>query len=785
MMDDIKKPVPASGGTPPEEPAQSAGQSIPVFSDESPSVASEPVSVPVSSDPTPEDIAAVIADTTTQPEVATENEAPAEPSPEEFSSEPVAESPVEEPAEATEPTAPEEPVAAPEETPEVATETAEVVSETPAEEPASEPSEPAAETTDWSTPEAPTEEPAAEPVTEDSTVEPVESTPVTEEAAPEPSADTAPVETTEPATPEEPAQPVFHPSEEAVAEAEKLAEPTHSESTDAAIAAGTIATEPGAETPAEGEASHAAEHHTPQVFNAGNSKMKMIVLAVIGILVVLLLAGAAFALFGKKDTKTAKTKTYVADIAELKVAGVDGPVGSDVIYPNEPAAQMSLQLDFQVYEGLVGYSDQKIVPLLATSWTNPDNNTWVFKIKDGVKFHNGQVMTAQDVKASLERQMKDDYWGQYTQTIDTVTANGNEVTIKTSAPDSLLLNRLVYGFIAKQNADKTYSGTGAYTVDAASSKTEDSTRIVAFNDYHQGRPKVRAAQFVVYKDSNEIVKDLQSGKVTYATISRNDAATKTLAAKGYSASTFDATGAYGLTMNMVKAGSPLQKLEVRQALNYAMNRTGYLEKDSTSAPTAYILPITVVGYDETAKFPEFNAAKAKELVAKAGYPNGVPLTYNYIKGIQDEAVTITKILNENGFKVTARAFSTPKEFVKANASGDYDLFGGAFNSDLGDGLDIFANLLGSKTSQFPSYNNAAFDKLIADASQAFKPEDHVKKVQEINRYTKDNALWVPISIGASTVYYPKNYTYTLDSVSGLGGAYLWKLGENQTTTVSN
>lgn len=769
MMDDIKKPVPTSGSTPPEEPVQNAGQSIPVFSDDSASTNSEPVSVPVSSDPTPEDIAAVIADTTSQPDA--EPETPSEPSAEEFAPEAPAET------ETTEQPAVETP------SEESATETTDSP-ETPAEEsaePATETSEPAG---DWTVPAA-TEEPAATPEAEEVTPEAEESTPepaTDEESAADTPAEDAP---TEPTTPEEPAQPVFHPSEEAVAEAEKIAEPTHGEATDAAIAAGAIATEPGTEVSTEHEASEQGEHHAPQVFSGGNSKMKMIVLAIIGVLVIALLAGAAFALFGKKDAKTAKTQTFVADIALLRVGGVDGPVGADTIYPNEAAAQMSLQLDFQVYEGLVGYSNQKIVPLLATSWTNPDNNTWVFKIKDGVKFQNGQVLTAQDVKTSLERQMKDEYWGQYTQTISAITANGNEVTIKTSAPDSLLLNRLVYGFIAKENADKTFSGTGAYTVDVANSKTEDKTRLVAFDGYHQGRPKVRSVQFTVYKDSESIVKDLSSGSLDYATVSKDEATAKTLATKGYASSTFDATGAYGLTLNMIKANSPLQKLEVRQALNYAMDRATYLAKDPSSTPSAYIVPITVVGYDETAKFPEFNAAKAKELVAKAGYPNGVPLTYNYIKGIQDEAVDITKVLNASGFKITAKAYASPKEFVKANSTGDYDMFGGAFSSDLGDGLDIFTNILGSKTSQFPSYNNAAFDKLLSDASQAFKPEDHVKKVQEINRYTKDNALWVPISVGATTVYYRSNYTYTLDAVNGLAGVYLWKLGESQTSSVSN
>jgi peptide/nickel transport system substrate-binding protein len=570
----------------------------------------------------------------------------------------------------------------------------------------------------------------------------------------------------------------------ATAEDETTAEPVNEEPSEPS--------EPVSEEPLTTEEPEADTNHesaepaaVPPPTKHHQSKMlKIIATAIIVLLVILAVVWLIFGMSNKKDSAST-SKTYVADIALLRVGDVNGPIGVDTLYPNAPAAQLSLQIDFQVYEGLVGYKDQKLVPLLATSWTNPDSTTWVFKIKDGVKFQNGNTVTAKDVKASFDRQMKDEYWGQYTQTISSVTASGaNEVTIKTSVPDSLLLNRLAYGFIAQENADKTLSGTGAYTVDTANSKAEDKTTIVAFNNYHQGRPKTHAVQFAIYKDSQSIIKDIQAGKADFVNTDTNPEVAASLAKSNFAAVSYDATGAYGLTLNMTKAGSPLQKLEVRQALNYAMDRVTLKKGQTASLPTTYIVPKSVVGFDESASFPSFDAAKVKELLTKAGYPNGVSLTYNYIKGIQDDALKDVDILNKNGFKVTARAYATPKEFVKATSSGDFDLFGGTFNSDLGDGLDIFAGLLSSKTSQFPSYNNPAFDKLLDEASQTFKPEEHVKKVQEINRFTKDNALWVPISIGGSTIYYHKSQNFVLDSVNGLAGGYFWKLGEVQTSTVT-
>jgi peptide/nickel transport system substrate-binding protein len=546
-----------------------------------------------------------------------------------------------------------------------------------------------------------------------------------------------------------------------------------------------VATPP--ENEGEPELAPTPDQDQPEVTpKKGGLPIRTLVFGLIGLLVVGLIAGAVFAFTGDKDD-SAKSSTVVANIALLRIGDTNGPLGADVLFPNEPAAQASLQIDFQVYEGLVGYSNQRIVPLLATSWTNPDSNTWIFKLKDGVTFHNGKTVTATDVKASLDALAKDEYWGQFMQTISSVSVSGqNEVTIKTASPDSLLLNRLAYGFVYQTNTDKTLSGTGAYTIDTANSKAEDKTRLVAYENYHQGVPKTKVIEYTIYTDFDAIFAGLKEGKIDLASISKNNDREQQLGQKNFSSTSFSASGAYGITMNMVKAASPLQKLEVRQALAYALDRASYtIDTKSVKFATNYVIPQAVVGYDETAKYPDVNSAKAKELLVKAGYPNGLPLTFNYINGIQNDVPQLVSILNKSGFTITAKAYPSPKEFVSATGAGNYDLFVGSFSSDLGDGLDIFAGLLGSETSQFPSYNNPAFDKMLSDASKAFNAEEHVKKVQEINRYVKDNSLWLPIANGEFSTFYPKNYNFTMDAVQGVNGMYFWKLGTTQQSTSKN
>lgn len=506
---------------------------------------------------------------------------------------------------------------------------------------------------------------------------------------------------------------------------------------------------------------------------------KKIILSILAVVIVAILAVGAWLVLAEEDkpaNKNAVQQSTTIDV--VKVGALDGPIGTDYIFPKPNGADMSMAINYQVFEGLIGYNDNKYVPLLATSWTNPDNNTWVFEIKQNVKFQNGKTLAAVDVKNSLDALVKDEAWSYYLPTIKDVTVSGpSQVTVKTITPDSLLLNRLTYGFIYSENADKTVSGTGAYTVDATNSKTEDKTRLVAFDGYHQGTPKTRAVEYTVYDTPENFNKALSDGAINIGKDIKDESLATELAKKNVQTYNYDSTGAYGILINMTKPTSPLAKKEVREALAYAIDRNAYITAAKSSRiATNYIIPKAVVGYDEKAKFPDVNVAKAKDLLTKAGYPNGVPLTFNYIDGIQADVPILIEQLNKAGFTITAKAFPSPNEFVAAGKAANYDLLALSYSSDFNDGTDVFSGLLSSKASQFPSYNNPAYDKLLLDAVQAFKPAEHVQKVQEVNRFTTDNSLWIPIANRVYTTYYPKSYDYKVDSNTGLGGTYYWKLG---------
>lgn len=518
---------------------------------------------------------------------------------------------------------------------------------------------------------------------------------------------------------------------------------------------------------------------------------KKLILGVIIALVVIVLGVVAWTLMkGDKSDGTnnnVTATTQIKPIAQLTVGGQDGPIGNDHVFPNAPPAEMAIIVDFQVFEGLVGYDNQKLTPLLATSWTNPDNKTWVFELKQGVKFQNGKTMTAEDVKTSLEGDIKNEGFGHYLSTVKSVSVTGpNQITITTVTPDALLLNRLVYGFIYTKDDAGNYIGTGAYTVVKDESKTEDVTKLVAFDGYHQGTPKTRAIQFKVYEDQDKLNQDILNGKVNSMTDVANDTYAQQAAAKNITFTTYEPSGVFGLELNMLKSGSPLQKKEVREALAYATDRAAYVkdmnkQEGSTRTTANYLIPKSVIGYSSSATFPETDLAKAKDLLAKAGYPDGVKLTFAYIKGIQPGITTLASQMNKGGFDVTAKGYDTPDKMIAALSKGDFDLIAVSYNSDLGDGVDTMSSLL-SSNGQFPSYSSKDFDNMITNAEQTFNAAEHLQKVQAINQYVADNYLWIPISNRTFAVYYPKKYNYQLDSITGASFMHYWKLGEITSST---
>lgn len=518
---------------------------------------------------------------------------------------------------------------------------------------------------------------------------------------------------------------------------------------------------------------------------AKSSSKLMVILIVV---VVLILGAAAAAAVLLKPKSTPKSVTVTKNVQVLNVGTTEGPLGKDYLFPNATSTEQSLMVDFQVFEGLVGYKNNASAPLLATSWTNPDKSTWVFKLKPGVKFQNGKTLTAEDVKTSFDTLMEDEYWGQYLATVKEVKVSGPlSVTITTAQPDSLLLGRLTQVFVFSKNSDGTVSGTGAYSFDSKNPPTDESVSLVAFDGYHQGKPTTRAVKYTVYKDSDALQKAMLAGQVDSADKHFDVKAEQAISAKGFTSVKYVTPGSFGLHLNMLKPNGALAKKEVRQALSYAIDRATLAKKNEDgTVPTLLSVPQSVVGYDATATVPAYNAAKAKELQTAAGYPNGAPVTFLYIKGLQSDPPNIIPMLKAAGFQVTENAVDSPKVALELASKGQFDILAQSYFTTTNDATEIYSGMLSSTNGDIEVYNNPEFDAMIAASEAEFNPALHVKKVQEINKYVADNALWIPLYTPSSRSYAAPGLESLIKNFNDSSRViYFWNVTKTVTTTPQN
>ena len=217
-------------------------------------------------------------------------------------------------------------------------------------------------------------------------------------------------------------------------------------------------------------------------------KMKLVIWALV---VVILVGGLATAyILSRPEKKADQVSNEKKEIQLINYGTADGPVNR--FYPDVTGNSVDFEVNEQVFEGLVQYENEtRIKPLLATSWTNPDDSTWVFKLKEGVKFHTGTVMTAKDVKFSLEN-YKTTEWGKiFAGTIKSAdVVDDYTVKVTTNGPDPILLNKLVFMFIVDSTStlkNDTANGTGPYTLKTDSKPTDTLSELVAYDDYHGGR----------------------------------------------------------------------------------------------------------------------------------------------------------------------------------------------------------------------------------------------------------------------------------------------------------
>ena len=384
----------------------------------------------------------------------------------------------------------------------------------------------------------------------------------------------------------------------------------------------------------------------------------------------------------------------------LRIASAFDPQTLD---PHAVALLYHTRVTYQVYDSLVNRDQAfKIEPALALSWQNTSPTSWRFKLRPGVKFHDGALLTADDVLFSIERAMGPSSQRSFTLKGITAVSKVDALTLdfKLNAPDAVLPDKLLYvpimnkawcvqhgvaraqDYNGKQEtfAVRHANGTGPFKL----IKYEPDVRVELQRfdgwwgaaDPRNGQ--VQAVTFLSIKSDATRLAALASGEVDlvldppFQDVERLKTDPKisvtTTGDMSTQYFTFDQSRDELLSSD-VKGRNPFKDLRVRRAVAHALNIELIVQKvlRGQGTPTGSFLSPMVDGYlPELDKRPAYDPAKARALLAEAGYPNGFGVTLDCVNVAWRDAVcqAATAMLTQVGIRTQLRSSPTNQFFPK-------------------------------------------------------------------------------------------------------------------------
>ena len=343
----------------------------------------------------------------------------------------------------------------------------------------------------------------------------------------------------------------------------------------------------------------------------------------------------------------------------------------------------------QIFEMLytVTPDGKSVKPWLATGYDlSPDQLTWTFHLRDGVKFSNGQPMTSADVKFSIDQASKASAgWGYINSAIkDVTTPDASTVVITTKYPWSPLLadlslfaNGIIPNNYGGETAKPFYThpvGTGPFKWDHWTKGQE--LKLVRNPNYWQtGKPYLNSVTWTTVSDDNTRILQLKGNQAQVDEFPPWSSVASLKATSGVTMGLFPSTRTDYLMFN--ERRKPFQDAHVRRAISYALDRDAMIKAVlfGNGKPANSFMPPQVPYYDPNSPGLQHDTTKAQAEMAQSTVPNGFSTTLMVGTGSVDEnsvAQIIQQELQPLGIKVTLNKVDPSTEFVNEQKF-DYDM----------------------------------------------------------------------------------------------------------------
>jgi peptide/nickel transport system substrate-binding protein len=410
------------------------------------------------------------------------------------------------------------------------------------------------------------------------------------------------------------------------------------------------------------------------------------------------------------------------------------------------AAAIDEVLYANVFEGLTRIGSRgEVLPGLAESWTvSDDGKVYTFKLRTGVKYHDGTDFSADDVKFSLDRARADDSTNAQKglfaaiDTVEVVDPATVKVTLKN--PQGSFLYNMGWGdavIVASESAETNKEkpvGTGPFKFDNWAKGS--SITLVKADGYWGDPVALEKAEFRIIPDAAAAVPALLSGDVqALPNFQLGDALPQVQGDPRFKVVIGSTEGETVLSTNNKKP--PFDNLKVRQAIAHAIDRKAIIDGASGGFGVpigSHFSPANAAYIDLTGTYP-YDPAKAKALLAEAGFPDGFKTTLKLppVGYARDGGQIIASELRDIGIEAEIIPVEWADWLKQVFTEKDYDL--SIVSHTEPNDIDIYA-----RKDYYFNYDNPAFDKVIEELNLTSDDAKRTELYQQAQKILADDAV---------------------------------------------
>ncbi len=437
----------------------------------------------------------------------------------------------------------------------------------------------------------------------------------------------------------------------------------------------------------------------------------------------------------------------------LRIAVHSDPLALDPYRHNEA---LTFSLLRNIYEPLTSFDERmRVGPSLALSWENPDDLTWVFHLRPGVRFHDGAPLGAEDVVWSLDRARlaEASSFGSYLVAVAGVRPLDElTVEITTRRPYPILLNKLAFVAIVPRGSPVPIVrpvGTGPYRF--SSFAPGRGLALEAFDRYWGPPPSERRVEFLPVADRAERVRLLEQRAIDVAQEPGPENAPRLQAQPGLKV--IGGEGLLVVFLLLTHDRPPLDDLRVRQAIDLAIDRQALVDSlaGGFGTPAGQLVSHNAFGYSSAIVPPARDVPRARALLAQAGLPQGFDLEIEFRDDRQPIAAALEGQLAEAGIRVRQSGSPWSELYARLREGGPRQAYLGGVLAASADASDVFDGMVHSRDAtrgygdnNHANYANPALDARIEESGSTLDMLSRRRLLEECSALLARDRVYLPL-----------------------------------------